>query len=77
LGIEPKFFNVTAHKFNKFDLEIKEPAGVGRSGGGLFTVDGKYVVGVCWGGSDKNTFFTMHKTIHKIVQASGLEEELK
>lgn len=77
LGVEPKFFKVTAHKTEKFDVYTKEEAGVGRSGGGLFTVDGKYVVGVCWGGEQNHTRFTTHKTIHKLAENAGLEEELK
>lgn len=82
-GSEPKCYHTSMKGYNRRggDLEIGTATGVGRSGGGLFTIDRKYVVGVCWGGSGESktpqTWFTTHKTVRKMLDISGLNEEIK
>lgn len=81
-GREPKCYPTALRKYKVGgDLETDTATGVGRSGGGLFTNerDRKYVVGVCWGGTGETpqTWFTTHKTVHKMLNISGLTEEIK
>jgi hypothetical protein len=78
MGIEPKLFTVTMDGYceKRADLNAIGECQAGRSGGGLFTADGKYVVGVCWGGTlnGNKSIFTAHKTVIALMQQCGISE---
>lgn len=78
MGIEPKLFydmQMEGYRHKRGDLFLRGESQVGRSGGGLFTLDGSMVVGVCWGGyTDKpKAMFTTHRTIIKLMDLCGIE----
>ncbi len=76
-GIEPKLFDMEFIRYckDRGDMHLKGECKAGRSGGGLFTADGRNVVGVCWGGfcNSPTTIFTSHKTIVTLMKQCGFE----
>jgi hypothetical protein len=72
LGEVPKCHDLTMTKYNekRSDFDADGWSKVGRSGGGVFTNDGKYVVGVCWGGyaDAPKTMCTSHKIIVLLME---------
>jgi hypothetical protein len=71
LGEEPKCHKVVMDNYpdGREDFNVDGWSKVGRSGGGIFTLDAKYVVGVCWGGwfDAPKTMCTSHRVISKVI----------
>lgn len=76
LGIEPKCFEMKMMNYRekRGDFYVAGESKVGRSGGGIFTADGKYLVGICWGGyaDAPKSMYTNHKVILDLIEKTGV-----
>jgi len=75
-GVEPKLFSVKpkepAKKHTRLDFTAEGESSGGRSGGGLFTPDHRYLVGGHWGGMEGDCLITSHKAIRKLLSAGAV-----
>ena len=77
-GTIPALYDVKMLEYrrNRNDLKVFGDCEGGRSGGGLFTKDGQYLVGVCWGARPEQheILCTTHKNIRKIMKQMEIPE---